>query len=428
MQRLIQFKQTNLFKPVKFLVIGLWLGVILSACGGGDTSSRIESKPLKNTSSVSPVIVPQQIRSLALPDDSIMSAFVMIDGKNRKEMDVNENTGTASFNFEGLSVGEHEITFEFIVTTIDGQEYTVASYQRMIDVEKGENDIADLLGEEVVVDNYTFDYDSDNDGLSDFCETLENLEDYNSDGQTCAGIDPATPRNPAIPVNINSDITEFAVSGFMSGLNGQTLTLSLNGISRNFTGNVFSFDSNALENGTSYTVAIELPENEDDLQCSIANETGVMAADVTNVAVSCQSYSELTIVTLELPLPDDLTSEKVAKLTTSGVITVSGQTCDAVTVDNTIDCSESTLDALFNSTLNSPTITISASYSDVDKAGSIWRVSNIVLDVTPFGTNRLSVPLATRQAGDIEPAMTTFKNSFGSNWDETYWDRGDWAP
>jgi hypothetical protein len=136
--------------------------------------------------------------SLALPAESLMRGYVTIDGENLQEMTLNDD-GTASFNIDNIKVSEHTLKFQFIVTD-NGNEYTIASFERSVTIDEGTNDLTDLIGEAIDIDDYGFP-DEDNDGKSNF-EEINNGE--------------------------NSSTPNWTVGGEITELNSEQLEISLN--------------------------------------------------------------------------------------------------------------------------------------------------------------------------------------------------------
>jgi len=167
MFRRVIVKPPKVIKALSILMSVLWVGILLSGCSNSQTTAIENEKKIDRSS---PIIVPNKIRTMKLPENSEMKAYVTIDDEHLQEMSLNEN-GTASFNIDGISLGAHTLKFEFIVAD-QGTEYTIASFERLVIVGEGSNDLAELIGENIDVEDYEFP-DEDNDGRSNFDEINE---------------------------------------------------------------------------------------------------------------------------------------------------------------------------------------------------------------------------------------------------------------
>jgi hypothetical protein len=98
---------------------------------------------------------------------------------------------------------------------------------------------------------------------------------------------------PVTSVQVACATRAFAVGGTVSGLAGNGLVLTLNGGSPTAIGadGTFTF-ATPIASGASYTVAVQSQPSSPTQVCSLAGQTGTIAgADVTNVAVTCQTQS-----------------------------------------------------------------------------------------------------------------------------------------
>lgn len=104
--------------------------------------------------------------------------------------------------------------------------------------------------------------------------------------------------NPVDPDIDPPDVVDmFTVGGTISGQNG-AVTLSLNAMSQSFTTDDFTF-TQTLASGASY--AVFFVSSATGQECDVSQGIGVISANVTNVAVSCQDVEpELRFVDAEV--------------------------------------------------------------------------------------------------------------------------------
>jgi len=147
------------FNLIKLFLISI-VFVLLSACGGSNNQTSIDSKAT--------IVVPANLQKLQLGDNNgVLRAFLIIDNdnNNRREMTINPTgAGTASVTVDGLSRESHDITIRYEYV-LEGIVYVVAEATRNISLATGNTNI-DFLS-----DDYNLDaFDDDEDGFSNVTE------------------------------------------------------------------------------------------------------------------------------------------------------------------------------------------------------------------------------------------------------------------